>query len=52
MEFFVYAFAGVGLVAAAWFLGLAVSKGAASLGSPSKRSDLESRILELERRLP
>ena len=49
MDFLVYAFAGVGIVASGWFLVLAMGKGWAGISRPSA---LEQRVTDLESRLP
>jgi hypothetical protein len=51
MDFLVYAFAGVGVVASAWFLAIAAAKAWPGKGA-SLMDDLESRISDLERRVP
>jgi len=50
MDFLVYAFAGVGVVASAWFLAIAAAKAWPGKGA-SPMDDLESRIDALERRV-
>jgi hypothetical protein len=54
MEFAVYAFAGVGVVATIWFVGVGLTKAFEwiSAASAGPIHELEDRVSELEHRLP